>query len=914
MGDLSGIDPPRMNWSAGDLPSAFSNFKQYCELIFDGPLVDKDEARRVTYVLLWVGQEGLRMYNTWELSDVNKGKLSVLWEGFTRMIEPKTNFRLNRFHLQRYKQAEGESVDEYMTRCKLQAKKCRFRDACETNDRLIEQLIVGIKHPKVQEKLLGRDADLTLDGAMDIARTCEATMSDMQLFKEESSIHYVRKQRHLARQQHQQHADNRQIAGCKYCGGRHSTGRDNCPAYGSKCLQCGRLNHWKAVCTARDTVRSRTGSRTSQSRGRDTSNRSMSRRRTTSRGEHPTTIHNVDSAQQLSEPFETMVIDVMHLGGDTRSEVFASLDIKLGKRPAILKVKVDTGAQENVLPLRMYRRMYPNNLDVEGYPMTKSLQPSLTVLTAYNGESIRQYGRMKLRCAHQDTNCVAEFFVADTPGPAILGLPSCRDLQLVTMNCEVTHRPPNDVIQSKNDLLREYPDVFEGIGRFDGAFHITTDPSITPVVHAPRKCPIHLRDEIQAELQDMENIGVIAKVTAPTEWVSSIVCSRKSSGRLRICLDPKDLNEAIRRPHYKTPTLDEITHKLAGAKIFSKLDARHGYWAVVLDDESSLKTTFNSPFGRFRFRRLPFGLNLSQDVYQERMDHILEHCPGTMSIADDVAVFGRDEDEHDANLRNLMETARRHGLVFNNNKCDIKCQSIHFFGLVFDAAGTHPDPKRVDDIRQMKRPTNPKELQEFLGVVTYTSPFIPNLSRITAPLRDLLKRDAEFEWTASHDIAFEETKAQICREVTLAYFEPNAESTVQVDASSRGLGAVLLQNGKPIAFASKSLSGCEQRYANIEREMLAVVFGCERFHTFVYGKHFTVESDHKPLEMIHLKNLAAAPQRLQRMLLRVQQYDFKLRYKPGKDMALADTMSRQPCTDDDQIDLDVQITFVILVK
>ena len=157
---------------------------------------------------------------------------------------------------------------------------------------------------------------------------------------------------------------------------------------------------------------------------------------------------------------------------------------------------------------------------------------------------------------------------------------------------------------------------------------------------------------------------------------------------------------------------------------------------------------------------------------------------------------------------------------------------------------------------------------------------------------------------------FEDTKALICRHVTLSYFRPEVDSVVQVDVSSRGLGAVLLQNGKPIAFASKTLSDCEQRYANIEREMLAVVFGCERFHTYLFGKRFLVQSDQKPLEMIHRKNLAAAPQRLQRMLLRLQPYDFELRYKPGKEMALADTMSRQPCRDKEQIELDVQIMFV----
>ena len=287
-----------------------------------------------------------------------------------------------------------------------------------------------------------------------------------------------------------------------------------------------------------------------------------------------------------------------------------------------------------------------------------------------------------------------------------------------------------------------------------------------------------------------------------------------------------------------------------------------------------------------------------------------KHCTGTMSIADDVGVFGKDKAEHDANLHNLMKTSRRHGLVFNIDKCEIKPQSLKFFGLVFDAEGAHPDPKRTRDIEQMGRPANSTELQEFLGIATYMSPFLPKLSQQIAPLRDLLKKEAEFERTPSHDAVFEDTKALICRHVTLSYLRPEVDSVVQVDASSRGLGAVLLQNGKPIAFASKTLSDCEQRYANIEREMLAVVFGCERFHTYLFGKRFLVQSDQKPLEMIHRKNLAAAPQRLQRMLLRLQPYDVELRYKPGKEMALAGTMSRQPCRDKEQIELDVQITFV----
>ena len=166
-------------------------------------------------------------------------------------------------------------------------------------------------------------------------------------------------------------------------------------------------------------------------------------------------------------------------------------------------------------------------------------------------------------------------------------------------------------------------------------------------------------------------------------------------------------------------------------------------------------------------------------------------------------------------------------------KCKIKTSELHFFGLVFDANGVHPDPARSDDIRSMTKPANADELREFLGIATYMSPFIPKLSANTATLRDLIKKDTVFAWNSSHDKAFESTKMLICREVTLAYFKPGADIVIQVDASGRGLGAVLMQAGKQIAFASKSLSDCETRYAKIEREMLAVVFGCERFHTNV---------------------------------------------------------------------------------
>ncbi|PIK59784.1 hypothetical protein BSL78_03239 [Apostichopus japonicus] len=313
-------------------------------------------------------------------------------------------------------------------------------------------------------------------------------------------------------------------------------------------------------------------------------------------------------------------------------------------------------------------------------------------------------------------------------------------------------------------------------------------------------------------------MGVIEPITEPTDWVSSIVYCRKPNGKWRVCLDPKDLNKAIKRTHYHTPTSEEITHKLAQSTVFSKLDAKHGYWAVSLDEDSSRLTTFNSPFGRYYFKRLPFGLCLSQDIFQMKMNQILELCPGTIGISDDICVFGKTEQQHDENLIRLMEVAREKGLVFNPDKCEIKQPSIKFFGQIYDAQGVHPDPSKVKAMKAIEKPNNVKELQQFLGITTYMAPFIPDLSNHTASLRELLKKDVTFQWANVHDQNFQKIKDLISEEVTLAYFDPNKESVIEVDASLKGIGCALIQDKKPVYFASKAFTETEQRYANIERE------------------------------------------------------------------------------------------------
>ena len=251
---------------------------------------------------------------------------------------------------------------------------------------------------------------------------------------------------------------------------------------------------------------------------------------------------------------------------------------------------------------------------------------------------------------------------------------------------------------------------------------------------------------------------------------------------------------------------------------------------------------------------MPFGLKMSQDIFQSKIDQAFEDCEGVVGIADDIVFSGKTEEEHDRNLHRMIGRCRSTGLKLNPDKCFIKQKKIKFYGLICGPDGIEPDPDKVSALKQMSPPNNSQELQKFLGIATYMAPFIPNLSHHTAALRELLKKGNTFVWDPAHQVVFEKIKRSITDEITLTYFDPQKEMVLQVDASKKGLGATLMQENKRVAFASKALTDTEStRYANIEQKLLAVVYGCEKFHNYLYGQSFTVQSDHKPLESIHLK-------------------------------------------------------------
>ena len=484
----------------------------------------------------------------------------------------------------------------------------------------------------------------------------------------------------------------------------------------------------------------------------------------------------------------------------------------------------------------------------------------------------------------------------------------------------IYHEPGTVSCKTMEDLKKLYPNSFDRLGSLKGAYNIRVDPTVKPATDARRKVPIESKEAIDKELDYLIEEEIITEQVEPTPWVSSVTFPRKPNREVRVCLDPSNLNKAIIREHHKPMMVEEIAQELAGATVYTKADALKAFLQIHLTHEASLLMTFNSHRGWLQFLWIPFRAKMSQDMFQLQMDAILKQCPGVIGIHDDMVIFGVDQEDHDANLINLLNICQKEGLVLNSKKLELRRERVTFFRAEYSTQGMHPDPKKVQGITEMTVPTDKQQLQSFLGMVNYMGTFIPNLSHHTEPLRAMLKKDNVFHWEEQQTRSFQQVKTLIAKANTtpLRYYNRNLPVTVQADASLRGLGACLIQKHKgenqPIAFASKSLTDVETRYANIERELLAIIFACQCFSTYLLGRSFIAESDHKPLEMIAMKNLVNAPPCLQRMLLELQRYDVTIKYRPGKEMQLANALSHCPARASQEIKLDMRVDYIAFTK
>ncbi|UYV70481.1 K02A2.6-like, partial [Cordylochernes scorpioides] len=621
---------------------------------------------------------------------------------------------------------------------------------------------------------------------------------------------------------------------CQRCGKSHRA--KNCPAWGKRCSKCKKINHFAAFC-------------------KSSAIRSL----------------NDETEETVWSIHEAKVVHTL----EWKKSIIVN-----GKE---ICFKLDSGAEVNVLPYTFTRQM-------KGLEIFQTNRK----LTSYTGHEIKIKGIATLNCKTKNKTESLEFFIADGYYQPILGIEAIEKLSLIK-KCDAVQIQQNN---SAKEILNRHKNIFEGIGRLPIEHKIRLNENTTPVIAPSRKIPFSIREKVKAELERMEKLDIIEKVEEPSEWTHPIVVVQKPSGDVRICMDPRELNKYVQRERYILPTAETIFSELKGATVFSVFDASSAFWQVPLDKESTNLCTIATPFGRFRFKRLPYGLNSASEVFQRCINNILSGLQGTACYMDDILIYGSTMEEHNRNLETVLRRLEENNVKLNAKKQQIAVDKVNFLGHIISRDGIAIQASRAEAIQKLKRPENKTEVQRFLGMVTYLGKFIPNLSDKTAPLRKLISNKSEWKFGGEEIDCFKKLKDMVSNAPILTFFDPTKPITISSDASQYGIGTVLMQGGHAIEYASFSLNATQRKYAQIEKELLAIVFGCERFQYYIWGNDVIVETDHKPLLSIVKKPLEKLSPRLQRMVLRLMRFQISLKFTPGKNMFVADHLSRDPLKDE----------------
>ncbi|XP_054259732.1 uncharacterized protein K02A2.6-like [Macrosteles quadrilineatus] len=381
-----------------------------------------------------------------------------------------------------------------------------------------------------------------------------------------------------------------------------------------------------------------------------------------------------------------------------------------------------------------------------------------------------------------------------------------------------------------------------GLGKMNGAYEIELKMGAKPFsITVPRRIPLPLWSKTKEEIQRMVNMEVITPVDHATPWCSPmVVVPKKDSGNVRICVDLSKLNQSVRRQLHPIPGIEYTIAQIKGATVFSKLDANHGFWQIPLEEKSQDLTTFLTPWGRFKFKVLPFGITSAPEYFQKRIHAALGDQRNVKAYIDDILIWGSTQAEHDKVLVEVLEKLQKEGITLNKEKTVFSKPKIKFLGFELSADGISLDQERVKAISEMEPPTDVKGVQRYLGMINFSGRYIPNRSEILKPIHELLNKNNEWIWDKPQQKAFDTIKNLLTTAPHLAFYDPNLQTMISSDASSFGIGGVLLQREKsgtfkPVSYISRSLTDTERRYSNIEREALGIAWACDKLKDYIVG-------------------------------------------------------------------------------
>lgn len=792
-------------------------------------------------LLFYAGSDVLEIHNSQpELEDSSGlNEYEIALAKLNKYFTPKQNKIFERHLFRQIGQAKSDKFELFLVKLRQQAGKCKFTNA---EEHIVDQIVEKCYSDKLRRKILELDDTKTLNDIIHLANSLEAVEYQMLQFKEpnenESNVCAVKEVR---------------VVHCYRCGSSNHEGKSEmCPALQRSCDKCGLMGHFARKCKTK-----MTNKRVYSANQSDRYQKSFK---------------NVkkESVQSITSKPDEKKEYIFHV------DVLNELRCKIGGIP--VDMVIDSGCRLNIIDDKTWNalkrkqiQVYNQQRDVGrtfyGYGNKNPLEALgsfETDIQVPNGKKMR-----------------TTFYVIVGGSQCLLGRETSEQLGLLKICVDVN---------SISAPVKPFPKFKEVL------VDISINKDVRPVIQPYRHIPIPLEVKVNKKLEELVHQDIIEKVDGHSPWISAMVPIQKKDGDVRICIDMRQANNAINREHYPLPTIENILPHLGEAKIFSRLDIKNAFHQVEISERSRYITTFITKHGLYRYKRLSFGICCAPEIFQKILEGILRECVGCINYIDDIIVFGKTQMEHDQNLDMVKKTLLLNNVQLNEDKCLYGLQSIEFLGYELSNLGVKPSKEKIESVQQFREPKSSDEVQSFLGLVNFVGcRFIPHLATTTEPLRKLLRKGCTFIWTEEHRKSFNELKEVLSNREHLGYYSAGDRTQVIADASPVGLGAVLIQfkNDVPriIAYASKSLSDCERRYCQTEKEALALVWSVEHFNIYLYGKLFELITDHKALETIFGKPTSKTSARIERWVLRMQSYRYKVIYRSGKSN-IADPLSR----------------------
>ncbi|GJQ95007.1 putative reverse transcriptase domain-containing protein [Tanacetum coccineum] len=445
-------------------------------------------------------------------------------------------------------------------------------------------------------------------------------------------------------------------------------------------------------------------------------------------------------------------------------------------------------------------------------------------------------------------------------------------------------------------IVRDFPEVFpEDLPGLPPArpveFQIDLIPGAAPVARAPYRLAPSEMKELSEQLQELSDKGFIRPSSSP--WGAPVLFVKKKDGSFRMCIDYRELNKLTVKNRYPLPRIDDLFDQLQGSSIYSKIDLRSGYHQLRVREQDIPKTAFRTRYGHYEFQVMPFGLTNAPAVFMDLMNRVCKPYLDKFVIVfiDDILIYSKDKKEHEEHLKAILELLKKEKLYAKFSKCEFWIPKVQFLGHVIDSRGIHVDPAKIESIKDWASPKTPTEIRQFLGLAGYYRRFIEGFSKIAKSMTKLTQKGIKFDWGEKEENAFQLIKQKLCSAPILALPEGSEDFVVYYDASHKGLGAVLMQREKVIAYASRQLKVHEKNYTTHDLELGSVVFALKLWRHYLYGTRCTVFTDHKSLQ--HILDQKELNMRQRRWLELLSDYDCDIRYHPGKANVVADALSRK---------------------